>query len=204
MIAQQAIAQCFGRQLLILRIHRRTHPQTASINAIWPFFSRFAKAFNQLTAHFFGKIAAVIFILLPLARYQAQGLCACFGQLRVGDPAIGPHFTQHPVTPRQRSISIFIAAIFFRCLWQSCQKGHFVQSQFISAFGEIGLRSRLHAKGLTAQRNFIHIKRQNLLLGQRAFNTIGKDRLFNLAGIAIFICQKQVFRDLLRNRRCTA
>ena len=75
-----------------------------------------------------------------------------------------------------------------------------MQLQLIGTAPEIGLSCCFDTKCLTTQRDFIEVKREYLLLGQRIFYAIGKDRLFNLARVAIFIGQQQVFRNLLGDR----
>ncbi len=77
-----------------------------------------------------------------------------------------------------------------------------MQFQRIGALAEIGLRRRLDTKSLPPQRDLVHVKREDLLLGQRIFDAIGEDRLLDLARIAIFLGQQQVFRHLLGDRRC--
>ncbi len=76
--------------------------------------------------------------------------------------------------------------------------------QLVDALAVIGLRRGLDPECLTPERDFVQIKRQYLLFAEHAFDALGKDRLLDLARVAIFVGQKQVFRDLLGNRRGTA
>ena len=160
-----------------------------------------AELLDQLAANFLGKISALILILLALPGNEPERHRLGLIGARPRYPAIGDHFLQNPVAAPDCGTRMFGAAVTLRRLRQGSQKRHFVQFERIHALAEIGLCGRFDAERLTAKRDFIHIERNDLLLVQRAFDAIGKDRLLDLARVAIFVGQQQVFRHLLRDCR---
>ena len=116
------------------------------------------------------------------------------------DKFILKHFLKNKRAPRHRPVSVFGAAIGFGCLGQDREKCHFGDRKLTHVFGEIGACRRLNAEAVTAKRYLIEVKLHDLLLGQRRFNPLGKDRFLNLANIAHLVGQQQVFGDLLRDR----
>ena len=121
--------------------------------------------------------------------------------LRAGNIAVLEHFTDRPVPAFERAIRKLCPTVGFRCLWQNRQKCHFSEIEFGYVLVEIGARRRLHAKGISSQRDLIEVEFENLLLTQNRFDPICKDRFLHLSRVRCFVPDQEVFGDLLRDRR---
>ena len=76
-----------------------------------------------------------------------------------------------------------------------------MQLELIDVLVEIGTAGGLHAEAAAAERDFVEIKLEDLLLGQRILDAHRKDCFTHFAPVAQFVRQQQVFRHLLRDRR---
>ena len=202
-IADQPGTQRILRRGLQLGIKRCAHPQAAGIDAIRPILGLFAVLGDQAAAHFFHIVAHVAGIGLVAARDDPQRLG--LGRLDLGrrGGTVLDHLVEHPVAPGDRQRLELGAAVGFGGLGQDRQEGRLVQFQIAHILAEIGARCGLHAERLPAQRDFVEIQLQDLLLGQHAFDPLCQDHFLELAGHRIFVAEQDVLGDLLGDRRST-
>ena len=122
-------------------------------------------------------------------------------QLLFRQPFVVGHFAQHPVSTPQRSSRITFRVVVGRSLGQGPQKGRLVRRQLIQRLAEIVIGRRGHAIGAIAQVDLVQIQFEDLLLGQRRFQTAGEDRFLELAVQAGLTGQQDVLGDLLGDGR---
>ena len=66
------------------------------------------------------------------------------------------------------------------------------------------MRRRRNPIGIGAQKDIIHVKRQNLVFGKRLFHPVGEDDLADLALDLAAAIKQKVLHDLLGNGRSAA
>jgi hypothetical protein len=147
---------------------------------------------DQLAADFFGEIAAIILILLPLPGDEPSGMALAASAFSFDTQPLAKPFRPESSSAAQSLPFRAPRGYSVRGPWEVRQESHFVQLKRVGALAEIGLRCGFNAKCLTPKCNLVHVERQDLLLVQRILNAIGEDRLLDLAGIAIFVGQQQV------------
>jgi len=122
--------------------------------------------------------------------------------LRVGDGAVGLHFTEHQVAASQRSLGIENGRIGNRALGQAGEKRGLGQCQIFGVFRKEIFRSSLEAVHAAAEIDLIGVKGENLLLGKGALNLDGEIGLLNFAHGSAIGGEKEVARQLHGECRC--
>ena len=196
-VAHQPVAQRRRRQLLQSRVERGPDPQAARINAIFAVVGVLAIFGDQRAAHVLDEIASHHLATAAAHGHGVERLRPRLGKLRFGDEAVALHLTQHPVAPLDRAALEALGAIVGRRLGQDRKISRLVQLELVHILVEIGARRRLHAIGVAAEEYLVEVELQDLLLGERVLDTVGEDRLADLAGIGDLVGQQQVLRDLL-------
>ena len=108
---------------------------------------------------------------------------------------------QHVVRARARGGKIDVRGVFGRRLEQAGQHRRLGQRHVLHRFAEIELRGRLNAEGAAAHVNPVEIEFENLPLGQMMLEPNRQKGLVDLARHRPLVGEKQIFCELLGDRR---
>ena len=112
------------------------------------------------------------------------------------DVAVRLHLVKHQIAPPQRLVGIQQRRVGDRPLGQSGQQRSFGQRQLLGMLCEVELRSRLKAIHAAAQVDLIAIEREDLLLGEGAFDLDGEIGFLQFARGRAVGGEKKIARQL--------
>src|SRR5258706_690382 len=195
LIGGEAIKQRPARGPLHIHIQRRVDAQSALMNLVAAIL-RF-----QVASDFFHIVRSQrirIFLQVEQDRFvlRIRGLCG-------GDLAVLKHGVEHEVTPPEGAFRMGYRGIILRGLGKSREQRSFFQFELPGRLAEIGFRGGLLAVGTVAQEYLVGVEGEDLRLGEPALDLDGEQCLLHLAIEGAVGREKQVARQLHRERRCS-
>ena len=194
-IAHEAGAQRVHGIVLQPRVERGANLQAVAVERGLAVFA------IKLAAHFLDEIVGVDGLTAKRTRLDVQRLGDRDPGLLLGDVTVLGHLADHPVAALEGGLEVIARIVVAGAFGQRGEIGGLGDVDLVERFAEIVERCRRDAVGVLAEKDFVEIKLEDLVLRIGRVDADREDRFLDLAGELDVAVEQEVSRHLLGDGR---